>query len=120
MEMLWVEPARGATGTERSAAFSSQIQAASAPWPTHGYLRPTKTFRHIRADKETAWERNGMLVYESPLSRDAPAEEVAEIFVSKEWLPENRRNEAIKTLNLSSLDITPPTIANSPISPTNT
>jgi len=50
---------------------------------------------------------------ESPLSRDAPAEGGAEIFVLKEWLPENRRKEAIKTLNLSSLDITSPIIANS-------
>jgi formylglycine-generating enzyme len=53
------EPARGATGTERSAVFSSQTQAASAP------------------------------------------------------LPENRRKEAIKTLNLSSEGITSPIIVNS-------
>ena len=50
---------------------------------------------------------------ESPLSRDAPAEEVVEIFVPQEWLPENRRKEAIKTLNLSSEGITSPIIANS-------
>ena len=54
-----------------------------------------------------------MLVYESPLSSEALAEGVAEIFVPQEWLPENRRKEAIKTLNLSSLDITSPIIANS-------
>ena len=50
---------------------------------------------------------------ESPLSRDAPAEGGAEIFVLKEWLPENRRKEAIKTLNLSSEGITSPVVANS-------
>jgi hypothetical protein len=75
-----------------------------------GQPRPSAIFG---GDKATAWERNGMLVYESPLSSEALAEGVAEIFVPQEWLPENRRKEAIKTLNLSSLDITSPIIANS-------
>jgi hypothetical protein len=75
-----------------------------------GQPRPSAIFG---GDKATAWERNGMLVYESPLSRDARAEEVVEMFVPKEWLLENRRNEAIKTLNLSSEGITSPIIANS-------